>query len=211
MVTSAITGKTRIWRTPLDSSYLGNDRALAIVQSEAGLGINWNNYNPVEPREVFPPHQGLQFLVSIIPANQAARVTLNVIVDAKSQSVVGVFQADAQGDADLVNYLNTGVLPASEQFDGAGAGNNTGLTSTPEQNPGAASTTPVTSTPTATLPGASVPATGDVTGADAVSTLKRLLAENVAAQTANANQLAQLKAQQVDLQRLLTLAESKKK
>jgi len=65
----------------------------------------------IEPRQVFPPNQGLQFLVEIVP-DAETRVTLNVTVDAKAQSAVAVCSSPPA--ADLVNYLNAVVLPASE-------------------------------------------------------------------------------------------------
>jgi len=55
----------------------------------------------------------------------------------------------------------------------------------------------------ANLPGTDVLPTGDVTDSGAVSTLERLLAENKAQQASDPHQIAALKAQQVDLQRLL--------
>jgi len=203
ITTSAINGQTRIWRIPADTSLIGGEKAIEIVRGQPGLGVTFANtgssdeggkFLAIEPRQVFPPGRGLQFLVSVAPSAKT-RVSLNVVVDARSQSVVAVFQANASGDADLVAYLNTGKLPASEQFNGSGAGNSTGLTSTPTQE-GTLSSTP------------SAPSVGIPSGSSAVTTLERLLAENKSSQATNASQAASLRAEQADLERLLKVAKT---
>jgi hypothetical protein len=188
MTTSALTGETRIWLTPPNNAYIGNTKAIEIVRGAPGLGVVFADPNAtdaagkflaIEPRQIFPPGHTLQFLVSVVPFAET-RVSLNVIVDAQQQSVAAVFQANPQGDADLINYLNTGQIALPSEQVGGGA-----------------------NTPT-TIP---VLPTTPTTGTGAVATLERLLQENAAAQKSSKSQLAGLQAQAKDLEQLLLLAQ----
>jgi len=113
--------------------------------------------------------------------------------------VVGVFQANSAGDADLVGYLNSGVLPPSEQFNGAGAGRQTGETSTPTQ----------TGTPAQVAKEESVAKTTCLAKSycTALATFERLIAENEAIHVTSANR-AVLKAEHAELEKLLAKAEA---
>ena len=194
ITTSAINGATRIWFTSNTSTLISAGRAVEIVRGQSGLGVvfadagaedSGGKYFAIEPRQIFPAGHGLEYLVSVVPSTET-RTTLNVIVDAHTQSVVAVFQPNAAGDADLVNYLSTGVLPANEQFNGSGAGNTTGLSSTPTQETGKTPTSPVATSPAA--------------ASNTVATIKRLLQENKSSQSG-------LQAEQRNLESLLAAAE----
>jgi len=199
ITTSAINGQTRIWKTGLSAALIGPEKAVEVLKGQAGLGVNLNEsgYEAIEPRQVFPPGHGLEFLISIVPTSQEpVRITENAVVDAHTQQVVAVFQANSAGDADLVSYLDSGNLPASEQFNGAGAGRQTGETSTPTQ----------TATPAQTKSEEAKAATPSATSA--ISTFERLLAENQVAHVTSANRTA-LKAERVELEKLLATAKTR--
>jgi hypothetical protein len=198
ITTSVINGETRIWLTPKQTPLIDAGKAIEIVRGQPIAGVTFANANSsdvggkylaIEPRQVFPPGHGLQFLVSVVPSEET-RVSLNIVVDARTQSVAGIFQADPQGDSDLVSYLNTGYLPPSELYTGPGAGSQ-GVTGESES----------ATTPTTPLPN----------GTGAQATIERLLAENKAAQAQGAKNLKSLHAEQTDLEDLLTGAKSAKK
>jgi hypothetical protein len=198
ITTSAINGQTRIWLTNPKEPLIDSRKAIEIVRGEPISGVTFANpgaedsggkYFAIEPRQVFPPGWGLQFLVTIVPSEET-RISLSEVVDASTQQVVGAFQADAQGDADLIRYLSTGILPASERYIGDGAGIQTGLTSTPLQEGKGTSTTPTKEA------ASSLPAS-----ASTVATLERLLREN------ESNQ-ASFHAEQSYLERLLKTAKA---
>jgi len=132
ILTSAVSGQTRIWRVPQSTPLIGSNKAVELVSGEAGLGVNALETVAQEPRPVFLPNHELQYLVSITPDSEA-RTTLNVIVNARQQTVIAAFQPDAKGDALLSKYLQTGILSPKDRFNGTGAGNRTGETSSPTQ------------------------------------------------------------------------------
>ena len=152
MLTDAVTGATRFWKTKEDLSLIGNEKALDIVRGER-LGVNFAGaFMAVEPRQVFPNGR-LHFLISVVP-QEANRSTLNVIVDAESQTVVKVFPATDAGDAALTAYLNGEEVPDDFDFDGEQGADPAGAPSGP------------------TGP------TGPTGNEDTVSTLRRLLERN---------------------------------
>lgn len=152
MLTDAVTGETRLWRTPEDFSLIGNEKALDIVRGER-LGVNFAGaFQAVEPRQVFPGGR-LHFLISVVP-QEANRSTLNVIVDAERQAVAKVFPATDAGDAALIAYLNGEDVSADFDFEGG------------EPADPSATATPA---PTATQPAG---------GEETVDTLRRLLERN---------------------------------
>ncbi len=174
MLTDAVTGDTRLWKTQEDLSLIGNEKALDIVRGER-LGVNFAGaFMAVEPRQVFPGGR-LHFLISVVP-QEANRSTLNVIVDAESQSVVKVFPANDAGDKALIAYLNGQDVPDDFDFDGGG--------DAPDPNGTAVPTTE--DEPTR-------PPAGEE---DATETLQRLLERNREQQKA-------LREQEADLERLL--------
>lgn len=189
MTTDAVSGRTRVALTGREESLIGNEKALEIVRGESFPGIVFTNsgapdaagrFRAVEPRQVFPLGR-LQFLISVIPAS-ATRVTMSVIVDAQSQLVVATFPATPEGDAALVEYLHNGRPPAkSDRADDAG-----------DEPPAADDATP----------------TGPSSEPDA--TLRRLLRENRAEQRDAAGRIADLKAQERDLLRVLRASQARR-
>jgi hypothetical protein len=127
LLTDAVNGRTRVWKAPQTTSYIGNEKAIGIVQGER-LGVNFGSngsagaFKAIEPRQVFPGGR-LRFLISVVPQS-ANRVTLNVIVDAQRQTVVKVFPTTDAGDHDLVSYLSSG--RADDQYDFTGSTSGTG-------------------------------------------------------------------------------------
>ncbi len=191
MTTDAISGKTRVWLAGSDQSLLGNQRALDIVRGESFPGIVFSEreaedaagkFRVVEPRQVFPGGR-LQFLLSIIP-NTASRVTMSVIVDADSQQVVAKFPATPEGDSDLIAYLRSGQPPPEADDESA----------------------PSVSEDEQPAPQDSAPSEQ---GTEPESTLRRVLRENRIEQRNAAGRIADLKAQERDLLRVLRAADEK--
>lgn len=153
MLTDAVTGETRFWKTGAGLSLIGNEKALDIVRGER-LGVNFAGaFQAVEPRQVFPGGR-LHFLISVVP-QEANRSTLNVVVDAENQTVVKVFPATDAGDRALTAYLNG--QPVPDDFDFEGGEEPTDPATEPTPGPG-------------------------VEGEDAEATLQRLLERNRAQQ-----------------------------
>lgn len=131
-ITDAVTGATQVWRVPGDESLSGNRRAIQTVRSvsipgvvfagdEAQGGGGGGRFRVVEPRPVFVGGR-LVYLLSIIPES-ANSVSKSVIVDAASNKVIHIFDADTDPGADeaTVRFLATGKLPGAEQPDEAGS------------------------------------------------------------------------------------------
>jgi hypothetical protein len=168
MLTDAVTGATRFWKTQEDLSLIGNAKALDIVRGER-LGVNFAGaFQAVEPRQVFPGGR-LHFLISVVP-QEANRSTLNVVVDAENQNVVKVFPANDAGDKALTDYLNGKEVPDDFDFEGGDAADpDAAPTRTPRPGP-----------------------TGPATDEDAQETLQRLLEQNREQQEALREQEADL-------------------
>ena len=183
MTTDAISGKTRVWLAARGQSLLGNQRALDIVRGESFPGIVFSDedserggdFRAVEPRQVFPGGR-LQFLVTIIPGS-SNRSTMSVIVDAQRQEVAAKFPASPAGDAELVKYLNTGRLEPEDTFGPRG-----------EDTRGGGGENGAGPLPE---------------GRGAAATLRRLLERNLEEQRRAGRRVADLKAQERDLRRLL--------
>lgn len=127
-LTDTITGKTEIWHVPEAEAYTGNSKALDIVRALSIPGVTFaasdaqdaaGKFEAVEPRPVIVQGR-LQFMVSVIPHSKTT-VTKTVIVDAKTNKAVAVFNHDTDPAADqkLKEYLHDGTLPAAARPEGA--------------------------------------------------------------------------------------------
>jgi hypothetical protein len=156
-LTDAVTGRTRIWRVPRRTSLSGNRRALQAVRAVSIPGVDFGdgspgsgNFRVVEPRPVFV-NGGVVYLTSIIPTSANA-VSKTVVVDAKTNKLVAIFDndRDPQAEEKTRRYIQTGQVPDEAAAPGA----STGLAA---QQPGA----------TATASGATGTGTGGGTGTTA--------------------------------------------
>ncbi|MEA2181724.1 MAG: hypothetical protein QOF69_909 [Solirubrobacteraceae bacterium] len=156
-LTDAVTGRTRIWRVPRRTSLSGNRRALQAVRAVSIPGVDFGdgspgsgNFRVVEPRPVFV-NGGVVYLTSIIPTSANA-VSKTVVVDAKTNKLVAIFDndRDPQAEEKTRRYIQTGQVPDEAAAPGA----STGLAG---QQPGA----------TARAPGATGTGTGGGTGTTA--------------------------------------------
>jgi hypothetical protein len=156
-LTDAVTGKTRIWRVPRRTSLSGNRRALQAVLAVSIPGVDFSansggsgNFRVVEPRPVFV-NGGVVYLTSIIP-NGANAVSKTVVVDAKTNKLVAIFDndRDPQAEEKTRRYIQTGQVPDEAVAPGA------------TSDPAAQQTGPTTTTPGATGTGttAAPPPTG---------------------------------------------------
>jgi hypothetical protein len=158
-LTDAVTGRTRIWRVPRNTSLSGNVRALQTVRTVAIPGVDFGNaagasgnFRVVEPRPVFVAGH-LVYLASIIPTSANA-VSKTVVVDAETNKLVAIFNndTDPQADAKTRRYIQTGQVPGDAAVSGSPAGS-------------AGAATPAgTSTTGAGAPTTTTPSGGDVGG-----------------------------------------------
>ncbi len=154
-LTDAVTGHTRIWRVPRNTSLSGNVRALQTVRTVAIPGVDFGNeaggsgnFRVVEPRPVFVDGH-LVYLASIIP-NSANAVSKTVVVDAETNKLVAIFNNDTDPQAEVKTrrYIETGEVPGDAAVSGTPAstdpatpGTSTSTTPAPASTPGT-STTP---------------------------------------------------------------------
>jgi len=121
-LTDTITGETEVWHVPEDEAYTGNSKALDIVRALSMPGITFSaphakdsagKFEAVEPRPIIVNGR-FQFMVSVIP-NSKTTVTKTVIIDAKTNKAVAVFNHDTDPEADqkLEEYLHHGTLPST--------------------------------------------------------------------------------------------------
>jgi len=119
-LTDTVTGETEVWHVPKDQSYTGNVKALDIVRGLSIPGITFaggeeleGKFKAIEPRPIIVNGE-LQFMVSIVPSSENT-VTKTVIVDAKTNKAVAIFNHDTDPGADqkLKEYLETGKLPSN--------------------------------------------------------------------------------------------------
>jgi hypothetical protein len=125
-LTDAVTGRTRIWRVPRRTSLSGNRRALQAVLAVSIPGVDFSansggsgNFRVVEPRPVFV-NGGVVYLTSIIP-NGANAVSKTVVVDAKTNKLVAIFDndRDPQAEEKTRRYIQTGQVPDEAVAPGA--------------------------------------------------------------------------------------------
>jgi hypothetical protein len=147
-LTDAVTGRTRIWRVPRNSSLSGNVRALQTVRTVAIPGVDFGsdeggtgNFRVVEPRPVFVGGH-LVYLASIIP-DSANAVSKTVVVDAETNKLVAIFNddTDPQAEAKTRRYIETGEVPGEAAVTGGG-------TTPPASSAGGTTTTPAGGTST---------------------------------------------------------------
>lgn len=202
MTTDALTGRTRIWRARSGESLIGNERALDIVRGETFPGIVFapvnaeirsGRFGVVEPRQVFRRGR-LLFLCSIVP-DGGSRIARSVLVDAKSQLLVGNFPATPAGDADLIAFLRGG----SATGDGVTRPGEGGAETTPGGEARSQGSPPAEVSP----PAQTTPAAGEAV----VVTLRRLLAQNRVEQRRGAKRASALVLEERDLVRLLRSAQ----
>ena len=98
ITTSAITGKTNVWRAPAGSNlltYAEAVSALLVEQPISGyqIGSGGNYPQAIEPRPIFPPGHGLQFVMTITTNTSKTAVLDNVIMDARTQKIVAISPA----------------------------------------------------------------------------------------------------------------------
>jgi hypothetical protein len=108
---------------PDGDAYTGNSKALDIVRALSMPGItfaSWaaedaaGKFEAIEPRPVIIDGR-LRFMISVVPTSETT-VTKTVIVDARSNRAVAVFNHDTDPEADrkLKSYLQDGTLPETE-------------------------------------------------------------------------------------------------
>lgn len=151
-LTDATTGQTRIWRVPERESLSGNRRAIQAVKAVSIPGVDFGdgtpgsgNFRVVEPRPVFV-NSDLVYLTSIIPITANA-VSKTVIVDAKTNKLVAIFDNDRDPNAEekTLRYISTGEVPDDSTASGAiSNADDQQQTTTPQTTttPGAAAPTP---------------------------------------------------------------------
>jgi hypothetical protein len=146
-LTDAVTGKTRIWRVPRRTSLSGNRRALQAVLAVSIPGVDFSansggsgNFRVVEPRPVFV-NGGVVYLTSIIP-NGANAVSKTVVVDAKTNKLVAIFDndRDPQAEEKTRSYIQTGQVPDEAVAPGATSDAATQQTGPTTTTPGATGT-----------------------------------------------------------------------
>jgi hypothetical protein len=177
MTTDAVSGKTRVWLTPRGQSLIGNQRALDIVRGESFPGIDF-----AEDRG---SGSGGKFRVveprQIFPRGRL-QFLLSIIPDAANRVTLSVV-------VDPASQRVAAKFPATPEGDAdliAYLG--TGRLPANEDQVGVRREQ------------------GTVEGTDPQSTLRRLLAENRAEQRRAAGRIAELKAQERALRRLLDAA-----
>ncbi len=126
-LTDAVTGRTRIWRVPRQTSLSGNRRALQAVRAVSIPGVDFGdadtrgsgNFRVVEPRPVFVDGR-VVYLTSIIP-NTANAVSKTVVVDAETNKLVAIFDndRDPQAEEKTLRYIETGEVPDEAAAPGA--------------------------------------------------------------------------------------------
>ena len=203
MFTDTTDGSTRVWRAPESESLIGNQKATDAVRATT-LGLVFagdgavdaaGKFRAVEPRQVFVAGK-LMFMVSVIP-DSAAKVSRTAIVDPHMPGrVTHVFPASPDGDKALIAFLNTGT--AAAQYVCHGSDCPATFTNADEPTTGTPDSGDRVGQPGS---GSTLPA-----GTDATSTIQRLLAQNRDDQQATRGRLADLKAQERDLTRLLAAA-----
>jgi hypothetical protein len=143
-LTDTITGETEVWHVPQSEAYTGNSKALDIVRAYSMPGITFaasgaedsaGKFEAVEPRPIIVDGQ-LQFMVSVIPHSRTT-VTKTVIVDAKDNKAVAVFNHDTDPSADqrLRDYLHYGTLPPSSLTDDRYSGKGSVGSNVPDSSP----------------------------------------------------------------------------
>jgi hypothetical protein len=103
-LTDSLTGKNQVWFSK-GRALSGPTRAVEAARGLAIDGINFNNFKAIEPRPLIKNNK-LYFLISIVPNNNST-VTKSVIVDAKTNKVIEIFDHDQDTGADqnLKNFL----------------------------------------------------------------------------------------------------------
>ncbi len=119
--TDAVTGKTSIWKVPEKTKLTGNARALGATRSLTIPGVSFANsdlratgsggFRAVEPRPVFVKGK-LYFLVSIIP-DGANNVSKTVFIDASTNRDAGIFEGNAEGLQQTLDFLKNGPIGAT--------------------------------------------------------------------------------------------------
>lgn len=135
-MTDTITGETEVWQDSSEQSLTGSQRALDVVEGLSIPGILFANesdnsdssgrFYAREPRPLIRDGE-LQFLVSVVPSTYNT-VTKSVIVDAKTNKVVAIFNhdTDPNADAKLLAYMkNKDVDTTSAEIDETTGGEET--------------------------------------------------------------------------------------
>ena len=117
-LTDAVTGQTRIWKVPRQTSLSGNRRAIQAVRAVSIPGVDFGddtvgsgNFAVVEPRPVFVGGR-VVYLTSIIPKSANA-VSKTVVVDAETNKLIAIFDNDRDPDAEekTRQFIATGEIP----------------------------------------------------------------------------------------------------
>jgi hypothetical protein len=127
---SALNGQVRIWPMPSGETPIDAEKANELANGESGLGLH--EESEVNDRPVLLPDHRLQYAITATPREEA-RVSENLLIEARTQSVLSVLQPDPKGDSIFYDDILTGTVPKLDRFNGAGAGTKDGLTSTPTQ------------------------------------------------------------------------------
>lgn len=112
MYTDAVSGKSKVWWAPPGRTFIDNSRALSVARSLSLPGINFTDFQAVEPHPIITKGGKLYYLVSIVP-NSNSNVSKAVVVDAELASITALFDYETDGNAEdaIKQFLETGEIP----------------------------------------------------------------------------------------------------